>query len=179
MARILILYASEEGQTAKIVAQLATALRELGYTVDMLELSLPGCEGTLDTCDAVIVGAPIHVGHYPEPIRRFIVDHRQRLSELPGAFFSVSLSAASSRPETREAVHSLHQQFLAECGWGPRLTAEFGGALKYSQYGLAKRLLMRWISSREGGDTDTSRDYEYTDWKAVSHFAREFAATLA
>ncbi len=30
-----------------------------------------------------------------------------------------------------------------------------------------------------GHDTDTSRDYEYTDWEAVDRFAREFAADFA
>jgi menaquinone-dependent protoporphyrinogen oxidase len=30
---------------------------------------------------------------------------------------------------------------------------------------------MRRIAAKEGGDTDTSRDYEYTDWPAVDRFA--------
>jgi menaquinone-dependent protoporphyrinogen oxidase len=29
-----------------------------------------------------------------------------------------------------------------------------------------------------GGDTDTSRDYEYTDWGAVERFAETFAQRL-
>ena len=29
-----------------------------------------------------------------------------------------------------------------------------------------------------GGETDTSRDYEYTDWVAVERFAGEFAQRL-
>jgi menaquinone-dependent protoporphyrinogen oxidase len=31
----------------------------------------------------------------------------------------------------------------------------------------------------EGHPTDTSRDYDYTDWDAVESFAHEFAATVA
>jgi hypothetical protein len=34
-------------------------------------------------------------------------------------------------------------------------------------------------SASLGGDTDTSRDYEYTDWDAVVNFARTFADGLA
>jgi len=37
---------------------------------------------------------------------------------------------------------------------------------------------MRLISRLAGGDTDISRDYEYTDWKALTHFARRFSASL-
>jgi hypothetical protein len=38
---------------------------------------------------------------------------------------------------------------------------------------------MRAITAREGGDTDTSRDYEYTDWAKVERFAAGFAETVA
>ena len=32
----------------------------------------------------------------------------------------------------------------------------------------------RQSAKAEGGDTDTSRDYEYTEWAAVDRFAVEF-----
>ena len=35
---------------------------------------------------------------------------------------------------------------------------------------------MRMIVRREGGPTDASRDYEYTDWDAVDAFAADVAA---
>jgi menaquinone-dependent protoporphyrinogen oxidase len=38
---------------------------------------------------------------------------------------------------------------------------------------------MKWISKREGGSTDTSRDHEYTDWVSVERFAEEFIAGIA
>jgi menaquinone-dependent protoporphyrinogen oxidase len=38
--------------------------------------------------------------------------------------------------------------------------------------------MMRLIVGFAGGDTDTSRDYDYTDWRAVGRFAAEFAAGL-
>ena len=34
---------------------------------------------------------------------------------------------------------------------------------------------LRLISRIAGGETDASRDYEYTDWYAVERFARDFA----
>ena len=48
------------------------------------------------------------------------------------------------------------------------------GALPYTRYNFLVRFVMRRISKAEGGDTDTSRDYEYTDWAAVDRFAVEF-----
>jgi menaquinone-dependent protoporphyrinogen oxidase len=35
------------------------------------------------------------------------------------------------------------------------------------------------ISKMAGGSTDTSRDHEYTDWKALTRFADEIAAEVA
>jgi menaquinone-dependent protoporphyrinogen oxidase len=34
--------------------------------------------------------------------------------------------------------------------------------------------MMRRIVSKARGDTDTSRDYEYTDWADLEQFARDF-----
>jgi menaquinone-dependent protoporphyrinogen oxidase len=50
------------------------------------------------------------------------------------------------------------------------------GALPYSKYNFFIRFIMRRIAAQAGGDVDTSRDYEYTDWGAVDRFASQFAA---
>ena len=48
------------------------------------------------------------------------------------------------------------------------------GALRYTHYNWLKRWMMKRIVTKAGGNTDTSRDYEYTDWAAVRAFADEF-----
>ena len=55
------------------------------------------------------------------------------------------------------------------------MTIQIAGALKYTEYDFFKRLIMKMISKREGRSTDTSRDYEYTDWNAVTKFVTDFA----
>lgn len=37
---------------------------------------------------------------------------------------------------------------------------------------------MKKISASAGGDVDTSRDYEYTDWERLEEFASQFLARL-
>jgi menaquinone-dependent protoporphyrinogen oxidase len=39
--------------------------------------------------------------------------------------------------------------------------------------------MMKMIVKRGGDDTDTSRNYVYTDWDAVDQFANEFAPQFA
>ena len=37
---------------------------------------------------------------------------------------------------------------------------------------------MKRIAAKAGGDTDTSRDYEYTDWADLQRFADRFGARV-
>jgi menaquinone-dependent protoporphyrinogen oxidase len=53
------------------------------------------------------------------------------------------------------------------------------GALPYTKYNVFIRWIMKRIARQEGGDIDTSRDYEYTDWKALRLFAGEFGGLVA
>jgi menaquinone-dependent protoporphyrinogen oxidase len=37
---------------------------------------------------------------------------------------------------------------------------------------------MRMIAKKEGGDTDVSKDHEYTDWGAVKDFVLAFVSKI-
>jgi menaquinone-dependent protoporphyrinogen oxidase len=79
------------------------------------------------------------------------------------------------------SIHAgTHQQavraFVEATGWHPDRAGVFGGALRYSECGFLERLLTKQIAKRTTGDTDTSRDSEYTDWEEVDAFAADFAA---
>ena len=70
-------------------------------------------------------------------------------------------------------------EFEDATGWHPSTVAVFGGALLYTQYGFLKRMMMKKIVSSQGSaDTDTGRDYIYTEWDGVRRFAEEFVAAL-
>jgi len=62
---------------------------------------------------------------------------------------------------------------VRKTGWHPARVELVAGALPYSKYNFLIRYVMRRIAAKEGGDTDTSHDYEYTDWEAVDRFARD------
>jgi menaquinone-dependent protoporphyrinogen IX oxidase len=36
--------------------------------------------------------------------------------------------------------------------------------------------MLRAIAKRQGGDTDTSHNHEYTDWNGLTHFVDMFLA---
>jgi menaquinone-dependent protoporphyrinogen oxidase len=177
MPRILLLYATTEGHTARIAERIARTLRQRGHSVELLPADTARSDLEPATYDAVMVGASIHYGHHPAYLRRLIRRHRAALAARPCAFFSVSLSAGGPRPKP-EAAQRYLDKFLRRTGWQPQLTASFAGALKYSLYGPIKRRVMIVIVGLGGGNTDTTQDYEYTDWDAVERFADAFAQRL-
>lgn len=174
MSRILILYATIEGQTGRIAERIARSLRDGGHAVETRPAEAG--ESLLDpeNFDGVIVGASIHYGHHPAYLHTLVHDHRAALEARPSAFFSVSLSAGGRNPKPAAARRYI-EKFLRRTGWRPEQAVSFAGALQFSKYGAFKRLLMIVFVGLGGGDTDISRDYEYTDWDEVDRFARSFA----
>jgi menaquinone-dependent protoporphyrinogen oxidase len=175
--RVLIVYASMEGQTAGIAERMAQALRNRGLAAETRPANGAPARSELAKYDGLIVGASIHYGRHPRSVLSLVRNCRAVLETGPSAFFSVSLSAGGpgARPE---AAQRYLEVFLRRAGWHPRQTATFAGALRYSKYGALKRMLMVMVVGLAGGDTDTSRDYEYTDWDAVERFCETFARRL-
>jgi menaquinone-dependent protoporphyrinogen oxidase len=79
----------------------------------------------------------------------------------------------------RQEILQIMRRFLDRCGWQPTITKMVAGALPYTRYSWIKRMMMRRIVAKAGGDTDTSRDYEYTDWNDLRAFSCDFAELTA
>jgi menaquinone-dependent protoporphyrinogen oxidase len=178
MARVLCGYGTGEGQTASVAERIGDGIDADGHDVTLVHLEYPPTDLEPETYDGFVVGASVHAGSHQHYVERFVHDHRETLNRRPSAFFSVSLTAAHDAPDRRAPATTLLETFLEETGWNPDATLAVAGALKYSEYGVLKRVVMRLIAARASGDTDTTRDYEYTDWDEVDSFAREFSTLL-
>jgi menaquinone-dependent protoporphyrinogen oxidase len=176
---ILIVYGSLEGQTQKISQYIAEIIQHLGHQATTLSAKNLPAGFSLDNFDAAIIGGPIHMGRYPGYLTSFVTVYRDRLNRLPSALFTVCMAIHSQHEKSRlEALH-YGEKFMARTGWRPTLSRVFAGAVRYTQYNLITRFIMKMIARKEGGSTDTSRDHEYTDWQAVEQFAVEFIDSLA
>ncbi|HVZ57245.1 MAG TPA: flavodoxin domain-containing protein [Chitinophagaceae bacterium] len=175
--KILIVYGTTEGQTRKIARYMQNALQESGHQVTISDAAdePPGVVGF----DAVLIGGSLHMHKYQSALQHYIKDQVVRLNQLPGAFFSVCLAVASGLPREQREAEKIMEDFLQDTGWRPLMTTQVAGALRYTEYDFFKRLLMKLIARREGHPTETSQDYEYTDWEAVRKFATEFARKAA
>lgn len=174
----LIVYASTHGQTAKIAARLGEALRAQGVDARVAEV---GEAAALDPAgyDLAIAGGSVHGGHHQRAIASWAKRHHAALAAMPSAFFSVCLTAAEDTEESRAATAGYLEDFARETGWTPTHATTFAGALLYREYDFVTRLVMRLLMAHGHHPTDTSRDYEYTDWDAVDRFAARCAETPA
>lgn len=177
MARLLIVFGTTEGQTAKIAERIGARLQRRSHDVTLCRAE-DAEDQTVASCDGIVAGGSLHMGRHQRALRRFVARHAARLRSVPSAFFSVSLAAASRTPEERRAAFEIAERLAASADWRPEPIASFAGALRYSRYGWLKGMLMRRIAAKEGGETDTRRDVEYTDWDEVNRFTDAFAARV-
>lgn len=175
MTRLLVVYGTTEGQTAKVADHIADVARAHGCEVETLDVK-EAPETLPADLDGVLIGASVHMGKHDKHVVELVRRNRDALQRLPSAFFSVSLAAHGDAAEAEGYV----EQLEAETQWRPAHVALFGGALLYTHYGFVKRHLMHRIAKSKPGElgTDTSRDYVYTEWDGVTRFAEDFVADL-
>lgn len=179
MANVLVLYATHDGQTRKIAERIATVLRVRRHLVELFEAGHAPRDLDLSRFQAIFIGSPIHAQGYLKPVVRFVQSHRTELDRVPTLFFSVGLAILSKTSDGRAQTMTIVDKLVSETGWHPRRVELIAGALPYTRYNFLIRFVMRQIAKKEGGDTDTSRDYEYTDWNAVERLAVEFVEQVA
>jgi menaquinone-dependent protoporphyrinogen oxidase len=170
MSNVLIVYASTHGHTGKIAARIDRVLSAAGHHCELRSVATaPDLQ--FPDYDLVIIGASIHAGHHQKELIEWVKRHATLLNMLPSAFFSVCLSAAEDTEESRQATRDYLDDFEERVGWTPRRRTTFAGALQYREYDFMTRLAIRLMMHRGGHPTDTSQDYDFTDWDAVETFA--------
>jgi len=163
---LLIIYGTTEGQTRKICEFLRDEADKTGHNVHLFEATQepPFPSGF----DAVIIAGSMHAGSYQNTVRHYVEDRHKALNNMNSVFLSVSLAAAAKdEPELFKELKKQTEDFLIQTGWNPKHIEYVAGALLYTKYDFFKRFIMRLMSKRSGGETDTSKDHEYTNWEQV------------
>ena len=174
MPNVLIIYATREGQTAKIAGEIARRLGIMGAAVELINAkdrqSLK--QISLKNRDLIVFGASMHAGRIEPELRRFINRNTHIIQNITRSFFLVLLSAATADLELKnkwllDAREKLHAQLEVEFNDNEMIA----GALNYVRYSRPVRWLMKSIALQVGADIDTSKNYEYTDWGQVNVYA--------
>ena len=179
MTTILIVYGTTDGHTRKIAQVLAENLRAQFCSVDIVNAAGMLQRLSPEGYDGVIVAASVHIGDFQRSVGNWVRSHANTLNLLPTAFLAVCLAVVEKGTKPRQEILRIIRRFLDRTGWRPTITKMVAGALPYTRYGWLKRMMMKRIVAKAGGDTDTTRDYEYTDWNDLRTFSRDFADLTA
>lgn len=179
MSRILLVYATREGQTGKVAARIAKHLENLGHDVALVNAYDTGETGKLNlgAFDLLVFGASMHAGGLEHELVAFITSHKEQIGQQSRSLFVVLLSAATKDPEMHaDSLADAHRKVsdqLLVCFDDMEFIA---GALTYSKYSWPLKWLMKRIAKQAGEGTDVSQDYEYTNWEQVERYAMRLDA---
>ena len=166
MKKSLLAYSTVDGQTEMICRKIASYYSN--EDIDILPIS-PLIN--LDNYKTVVIGASIRYGKHRNEIYDFIKNNLNLLNEVNNGFFSVNVVARKpekSTPETNPYVI----KFLNKIDWEPKNIGVFAGKIDYPKYKLIDKCAIKFIMWITKGPTDTTKTYEFTDWKAVENFAK-------
>jgi menaquinone-dependent protoporphyrinogen oxidase len=173
--RVLIVYGSTEGHTRELCHFAARTLGEAGFPTAVTPAKAMGSQPDPTRYDATILAASVHAGNYQPPLVAYARQQHEVLNAKPAAFISVSLSAAGITPPDWETCDDCIARFEHETLWTPKVVHKAAGAIRYSQYDFFKRLALKFIAAERGQPIVTSRDYDLTDYGALSQFVTGFA----
>lgn len=173
MTSILIAYGTGQGQTRKVAEYVDSVLEGQGFDVTTTHVS-EASDVDVSEFDGVLVGASVNTGGHQPEVLTFVERNRRALADRPSGFFQLSLASAFSWAWARDGAADYVETLAGTTGWQPDRVGLFAGALTYTQYDRKTRWLFKLAALAFGLGTDTSRDYEYTDWDDVERFATSF-----
>ncbi|EGA70952.1 protoporphyrinogen oxidase [Vibrio sinaloensis DSM 21326] len=172
MAKALFLYSSREGQTKKILHYIEEQLAD--FECELLDLHDVE-EIDFGQYERVLIGASIRYGHLNKKLYQFIEKNLSQLQQHKVAFFCVNLTARKEEQGKDTPEGSAYiRTFLKKSPWQPKLIGVFAGALYYPRYGLFDKMMIKLIMTMTGGETDTTKEVEYTNWEKVALFSKKF-----
>lgn len=169
--KTLVLYSSHDGQTKAIASSIASTLSET-LECDVLDLAI-SMDINLADYQSVVIGASVRYGHFQRSLYKFTKQNVAQLNTMPSAFFAVNLTARKPEKRTPQ-TNAYTRKFLLATPWQPKQCAVFAGALRYPRYGWLDKAMIKLIMKMTDGETDTSKEVEYTDWQDVTRFAKDF-----
>jgi menaquinone-dependent protoporphyrinogen oxidase len=171
--RILITYATTEGQTKKIARFVFSKLKALGHTVSMQDASgyLNGLRP--EEFDANILAGSVHEDRHQDILNLFVAAHRNALEESRTLFLSVSLSAAFE--SSAHIAQRYVDEFCQSLDWRPDACLLVPGAIKPSAYGYYEEMIMQHRVLPKRPVERPEEEQEFTDWAKLEEAAADFA----
>ena len=168
MTKILIIHSSVDGHTTHICERIRSVRNDLD--IDIISLSKTK-NISLNKYEMIIIGASIRYGKYRKELFEFIDKNLNVIHSKKNAFFSVNVVARKAEKNSTD-TNPYIEKFLQKTSWKPKIIDVFAGKIEYPKYNLFDRSIIKFIMWMTNGPTDTSKNFEFTDWSKVEKFAK-------
>ena len=170
MKKTAVIYSSTDGHTVKICEKIIEIIKHESI------ISLCSIEEAdsldLESFDFILVGASIRYGNHKANLFSFIKNNLESLSKKDTAFFNVN-AVARKEDKNTPATNPYLIKFLKKVAWKPSLLEVFAGKISYPKYHFFDKHMIRFIMWMSKGPTDSSKVFEFTDWKKVESFGKK------
>lgn len=170
--KVLIAYATTEGQTRKISQAIADQVAELGHEVELLDAARKRRDVHTDEFDAFIVAASVHQDRHQDEIEVFAMASLAALKAKPGIFISVSLAAAFE--EKAADANRYIADFIERTGWTPDQTLAVAGAVRSEEYDYFQQQILEHVILKDRDELRPEESQEFTDWDGLAASVKEF-----
>lgn len=173
--KFLLIYATTEGQTRKIVEFVAGQLKNLSHEVELLNSARRLLALEISDYDAVIIAGSVHQRIHQESVTNFVIAHREQLKKLPVLFISVSLSIAfdGGGDEAQKYVDML----VDYTGFNPTSSLLVAGALRFDEYDFFMEQIVEFVVLKD--QENINSDKEFTDWDKLTGDIAGFARAVS
>ena len=155
--RILVAYASRAGSTGEVAEAIGKALCDGDAAV---EVRLAKEVADVSRYRAVVVGSAIYMGRWMSEAVKLVETHRDALSRVQVAYFTVCLTMKEDTAENRRTV-AAYVDPVREIVQ-PVDEGLFAGALNYARQPFLYRLIIKQMGEPEG---------DYRNWEAIRAWA--------
>ncbi len=160
--KILIVFATVEGQTQKIAGFVEHQLSASGHDVQVFDTENRTSPVDLEGFDMVVLAAPVHERRHPKAFEVFVSASREDLGKTRTLLLSVSLRAAF--PEGQEEAWDYLTEMKMRTGFTPSKEMIVAGAVRTDSYDYFEKQVLNNVvlGGRKVDLVDGVR--EFTDW---------------
>jgi menaquinone-dependent protoporphyrinogen oxidase len=170
--RVLVLYSSLRGHTARVSRRICESIGAAGGSADMMAVTEAIHDGVdWSRYDVVVLGAPVIYGNYDKAFMEFVRRHRAEIDAKPNSFFNLSVVARTPAKATVEGNRYM-QKFLQLSPWKPKDLKVIAGKVNYPAWRWYDVIMIQLIMKMTQGPTNRHTVIDYTDWADVDAYGR-------
>lgn len=170
--RILVAFATVEGQTQKVARFIEEEVRRFGHRVTVIEVSESGAVPSFAEYDRIVLAAPVHERRHPKSFEVLLAGHKRTLAERTSLLISVSLNAAFE--EGREEAQDYVDELKLRTGFEPDRELLLAGAVKNASYDYFQSQVVRHVLLGSHNYAAVEGEQEFTNWQELSAATRDF-----